>query len=152
MKRKIRPSVVAMFVLFVAQGALAADIKNAPGALCAVDNDANSSQVNGQLLASATTTITCPMVRDNATNTDGLDDLDVFLVNASGGAITCTAYSLDSYGNVTQSDPESTTSSGVNEHLNWGANLSSSSSGGTYVVVCTLAADDRLYTYIWDEP
>jgi hypothetical protein len=133
--------------LLVASAALAADAKTAPGTMCA-GNDVNIAYGSGGVSASGgAADVFCSIVRDNNTNTDGLDDLDVMV----SGNVLCVAYAVTSFGNVDDSNNQSGGSSG-DHHLNWGTNIDVSSVSGAYLVNCVLDSGEGVYTYEWTEP
>lgn len=133
--------------------ALAVDNKTMPGSACASSQGGPTS--GGAFSFSVTgAEAVCPIVRDNTTNTTGLDDLDVYGLNQNDpgtDTFSCTAYAKTAGGNTDDSYTVSTTTLGT-VSFSFGTNINVSSSGGNYVVVCTAGALDYLYSYVSSEP
>jgi hypothetical protein len=132
-----------------------ADSKNYPGSGCAPDDGNPSTFIRyagGLWNADGTNElgVSCPIVRDNTTNTNGLNTSIVWVYN-TGGTLSCTVSSISEYGQVKSYNTQSTTAVG-NVKLVFPPLLSSTNTGGTYTIWCSLPKSvgytyARIYAY-----
>lgn len=95
-------------------------------------------------IGSDTSTITCPIVRDNTTNTNGTYGTEIYVNNVAGQKLSCKLYSYSSHGVLVESSYKSTTAGG-NQTLYPNVNLSKNM--GNYSLVCELPKGASLYSY-----
>lgn len=88
--------------------------------------------------------VTCPVVRDNTTNTSGTFGTEIYVNNVAGKYLACTLYSYDSHGSWVASSTKSTTAGGK-QTLYPDVNLSKNM--GNYSVYCYLPKGASLYSY-----
>jgi hypothetical protein len=91
-------------------------------------------------ISGANVDIICTLFRDNTTNTNGLQDLELSITVPSGlgaGDFTCDALSLDRYGMTKKIVPRANSVVG-NTVLDWGSSVNLSVSKGSYSLRCTV--------------
>ena len=94
--------------------------------------------------------VTCPILRDNTTNTTGLADVEL-QVAVSSGSMTCTAGAYDASAFGTIKTVVKTTTATGNSKLDWGAALNKSSSVGTYAIDCDVPPFGQIYSLRYSE-
>lgn len=96
-------------------------------------------------------TISCPILRDNTTNTNGLSALQLRVKKADTATRSCTAYASDGFGSQLKSVTKTVSGTGV-QPFDWGTTFNvSSANGANYAVVCTLGAEDFGEGIYWTE-
>ena len=95
-------------------------------------------------------TVTCPILRDNTTNTTGLADVEL-QVAVSSGSMTCTAGAYDASAFGTVKTVAKTTTGTGNSKLDWGTALNKSSSVGTFAIDCTVPPFGQIYSLRYSE-
>lgn len=93
--------------------------------------------------------VTCPIVRTDTENTNGLDFAVMYIYNPSGKTTTCTFWSRDIFGNSLSGNSynsESTSTAGQ-QALYFSPYPSVSSEWGTYGISCTLPAGGAIDSY-----
>jgi hypothetical protein len=98
-------------------------------------------------------TVVCPIVRDNALNTNGTASVAVNVYNpAAGGEFECKLVSYSRYGASLATDTASTTEEG-NQTINLDVDVSESL--GYYVLTCFMPPsgprDSKIYSYTYRE-
>lgn len=100
--------------------------------------------------------VVCGLFRDNTTNTNGMQDLEVNITNlgATAFTVTCTAYSYERKGGMwKKSVPRSATVGvGTGVTLDWGSSVNISVSKGFYTVYCELPIDFAIHSIYYQEP
>jgi hypothetical protein len=99
--------------------------------------------------------ILCTLFRDNTTNTNGMQDLEVAVKIDPGfpGTITCDAATYDRNGNPVKVVRRTTSTANANGVvLDWGSSLNLSVSKGHYVVRCTLPDQALIRSIFYLEP
>lgn len=155
-RRRLLPRVIALTCLAsgIAAPAAASDSKYFNGAFCRVAfafNGSNMADVvdystNGSVANRSTNqpmTLVCPIVRDNTSNTDGWDSIEVgYFDKHSGDAISCTAFSRTFSGGMgwdqggLSVDTLGSSWAKTNMIFNDGSGFSSN--GGFYFIRCIL--------------
>jgi hypothetical protein len=94
----------------------------------------------------------CSLERSNTTNTTGLLDLEIRLVQLQGHtvSVTCTAGAQRTDGSTAKFISKSGT--GTKIKIDFGAALDTSSSGGSYFVGCSLPAFTTIESVFSSEP
>lgn len=87
---------------------------------------------------------TCPIVRDNTTNTTGTLGTEIYVNNVAGQSLSCTLYSFDSHGGWVASNTKSTTLGGK-QTLYPDVNLSKDM--GNYSLYCRLPKGASIFSY-----
>lgn len=85
--------------------------------------------------------MTCPIVRDNPTSTDGIVDLDVNMIGPGDSTVTCTLYSVAADGSSVQSTTVSSSEQGplTLDFGNAAQRITSTRSGGSYYLYCSFS-------------
>jgi len=100
--------------------------------------------------------VVCPLFRSKTTSTGGLSALKVNVQKYQTGGLLCYAESSDMNGSVLKSVTRTITSTGIRS-LNWSNSLNTSSSKGTYGILCYLdgavlpAKADELFSIDYTE-
>lgn len=97
--------------------------------------------------------VICSLFRDNTTNTNGMQDLEVSIFDPSGtaGGVTCTAFSFDRLGVIRKKVDRTATATG-NIIIDWGGSVNVSVTRGHYAIRCTLPAGATLRSIFYTEP
>lgn len=129
--------------------------KMQPASACQVLNEANTTIGRGAVdigSVSGAFSVSCPLLRDNTTNTNGLFPFWLRVNKGDATSRTCTAYSVDGYGNILKSVSRSVTGTGV-QTFDWTTALNvSSANGATYAINCTFGPSDFGENMYWNEP
>jgi hypothetical protein len=99
------------------------------------------------------TDILCSLFRDNTTNTNGMQDLEmaIFDPSASPGGFICDAVSQDRVGSARKVSRR--TNTGVNNQiLDWGGSVNVSVSKGHYAIRCTVPNGATIRSIFYLEP
>ncbi len=88
--------------------------------------------------------VTCPVVRDNTTNTSGTLGTEIYVSNIAGQTLSCTLYSYDSHGVWVASNYKSTTAGGKQTLF---PDVNSSKNMGNYSLSCYLPKGASIYSY-----
>jgi hypothetical protein len=88
--------------------------------------------------------VTCPIVRDNTENLDGIESADVRVQSPTTAELLCQIQSRTALGELLQFDNVTTTSQNVNVLP---LKLDVSSIGGTYGLICSLPPEGRILGY-----
>jgi hypothetical protein len=88
--------------------------------------------------------VTCPIVRDNTENLDGIESADVRVQSPTTAELLCQIQSRTALGELLQFTNVATTSQNVNVLP---LKLDVSSIGGTYGLICSLPAEGRILGY-----
>ena len=88
--------------------------------------------------------VTCPIVRDNTENLDGIESADVRVQSPTTEELLCQIQSRTALGELLQFANATTTSQNVNVLP---LKLDVSSIGGTYGLICSLPAEGRILGY-----
>ena len=104
-------------------------------------------------LTGGQTDVICSLFRDNTTNTNGMQDLEVSVTDPSPapGGVICEASSWDRNGLIKKKASRSNTVTG-NQVLDWGGSVNVSVSRGFYSMRCTLPAGATLRSIFYTEP
>jgi hypothetical protein len=156
----------AMVVLGAGNAEAVDDFKTSPASACVPTDWTTGEAVNvgvgerstGQVELTLTDTVlglTCPILRDNTTNTNSLKGFEAAIYdNSASTAISCWMYSGrdDKVSAVVESDQVDSTGTGL-QTLTWAdATMSTSEDRGYYNLVCALSSQgDRLIGYWWQE-
>jgi len=151
---------IASLGLLIASTAIA-DPKRINGAMCELENDPQFASLDrGAIRIGAPKEevgVVCPMLRSNTTNTSGLLNLVVNVYKVHPTTFTCYGESYDQSGSALKIVSRSTNATG-RIALTWNASINTSSSKGTYGVVCyptgTTLGDfsDEIFAVDYDEP
>jgi hypothetical protein len=97
--------------------------------------------------------VVCNLFRDNTTNTNGLQALEVSITDPSSGpgGFICDAISLDRYGMTKKIVPRTNTAVG-NSILSWGSSVNVSVSKGFYALRCTVPNGGWIRSLYYQEP
>ncbi len=129
--------------------------KMQPASACQVLDEANTAIGRGASDIGSTSgafSISCPLLRDNTTNTNGITPFWLRVNKGDATSRTCTAYAADGYGNILKSVSKSVSGTGV-QTFDWGTSFNvSSANGATYAVSCTFGALDFGENMYWNEP
>lgn len=111
--------------------------------------------VNGITVATGTNggpvDIVCTLFRDNTSNTNGMQDLEMAVFDPLGGNIFCDASSFDR--KAVNKRTVRRTSSVVGESiLDWGSSINVSVSKGYYAIRCTVPNGGALRSIYYVEP
>jgi hypothetical protein len=98
-------------------------------------------------------TVLCPIVRDNALNTNGTASVSVDIYNPTAGvSFECTLNSYARFGAVVATDTDSTTAYGT---ATLSLDVDVSESEGYYVLICTMPPvgqySSKIYSYTYRE-
>jgi hypothetical protein len=101
--------------------------------------------------------VTCSLFRDNTTNTNGMQDLEINISNLGASDYTatvmCTAFSYDRRGAFKKSIQKSATISGSGAvTLDWGSSINLSVSKGFYSIFCVLPPNFAIHSIYYQEP
>jgi hypothetical protein len=104
-------------------------------------------------ISGASVDIICTLFRDNTSNTNGMQDLEVSITDPSSGpgGFICDALSLDRFGNSKKIVRRINTAVG-NSVLDWGSSVNLSVSKGTYTLRCTVPNGGWLRSLYYLEP
>jgi hypothetical protein len=95
--------------------------------------------------------IICTLFRDNTTNTNGMQDLEMSVFDPLGGQIFCDAMSLDRRGVMKKVSRRQ--SSVVGEAtLDWGSSVNLSVSKGYYAIRCRVPNGGAIRSIFYQEP
>lgn len=140
--------------------ASAVDTKWVAGAWCIPEDEDQTSFVTdnyGQFLRGVNSTrdLQCPILRDNTTNTTGLDSLSMEVLCPTNVTVSCTATSRNAWSTALDYATDSCSGDDVGSHpLSWDS-ITSSSSPGYYHFACTISgtgATGAIVSYEWVEP
>lgn len=136
-----------------ASAAHAADAKVYPSDACqALDGREDGALTHyASVLRNESTSsknVTCPIVRDNIGNTNGVVDADVRVQSTAGASLRCDLYSYSALGDLVAYDSVITTSQNVNVLP---LDIDVSTQGGTYSIACSLPPEGRIYGYSVNE-
>lgn len=139
----------------------AVDGKVISGAFC-IQEDASQSGFArddlGRLVRSGSTSsrnLQCPMIRDNTTNTDGLDFVTMEVECPTNVTVSCTVTSRSAGSTGLDSDTDACSGDDVGTHTLSFDSVLSSSSPGYYHIACTISGsgdDGSIVSYEWEEP
>jgi hypothetical protein len=139
-----------------AQPAFAGDRKTYPGNACQPFNQttANDLEMDGSGLKNLSTSnvrvVYCPIVRDNTTNSDGTDDIEVFGYNDRSLTFSCNFVATSAAtGTAVASSAQSVSVPGDFKLVIPG--VKKSSSGGYYYLGCSIPPSSKIYGYIVPE-
>lgn len=126
------------------------DIKVFPGILCKPLQAQTADFIiepvamkNGGL---ATLGVMCPLVRDNAANSNGVPRVEINLSNATAGVdFHCVIYNYQKYG-MLYTFRSATSSSAGDQTMT--LDLWTSSPGGYYSLFCNVPSSSRIYSYL----
>jgi hypothetical protein len=88
--------------------------------------------------------LTCPVVRDNVTNTNGTSAFKMRVSSNGFDALECTLYSLDMDGNIVDLNSDATTS---DIPVSLDLDVATSVANGYYAVTCDVPPFGRVYGY-----
>ena len=153
--------IVSLLGLLVTATALA-DPKRINGAMCELERDEQIVDIDRGAIRlgahhGAEVGVVCPLLRSNTTNTTGLLNLVVNLYKAKTTTFTCYGESYDQNGSALKIVSRSTNATG-RIGLTWNGSINTSSSKGTYGVICyeVGASDDswadEIFAIDYDEP
>lgn len=96
--------------------------------------------------------VTCPILRDNTLNSNGIADVDMYVYNSSSAnQVSCTVYSRDYDASTLDWATDATSGSNL-QRLDWGSAITSSDPNfGYYYITCELYSYDAIYQYLVDE-
>ncbi len=153
------PLAGALTILALAAGtqpALAGDRKTYPGNACLPFNETTASDIERDgssvknLSANNTRIVFCPVVRDNTTNSDGTEDIEVFGYNDRSLTFSCVFWATTAgTGSVVASSTQSVSVPGDFKLVLPG--VTKSSSGGYYYLTCNIPPFSKIYGYIVPE-
>lgn len=135
--------------------AFAVDGKVHPGSMCQPSDysDASGLSTGGGFMkniGSVAKFVTCPVIRDNVTNTNGISRAKMVVYNSQSGSTTyCYLYSRSPSGGYIESE-YSGVWTGVG-HYTWNMDLDSSADRGLYYFSCYLSPGARVTAYTVDE-
>jgi len=146
-------SCIAYFTLI--SPSYSADSKIHPGSMCKAYFGSDESSLRKGLGSVKNTTtsavwVTCPIVRDNTTNTNGLSQAYIRI----GRSSTATAdfwCTLDSRNTVGTQSFFATNSYSGTSTTSMSFNLSGSTNRGHYEILCRLPRDSNIFSYRIDE-
>jgi hypothetical protein len=95
--------------------------------------------------------ILCSLFRDNTTNTNGLQDLEVSVNDPTTGSISCLAVSTRRDGSSLKTAERRATKTGE-QILDFGGSLSSSVSKGHYSITCSMPLGAVIHNIFYLEP
>ena len=134
------------------------DIKTIPGNACHAYGNGSGTLLSWQSYAlnnesTGESSVVCPIVRDNALNTNGTASVAVNIYNpAAGGVFECLLVSYSKYGDWLDSDTASTTKEGSQT---LGLDVDVSESLGYYVLNCVMPPSgpyhSKIYSYTYRE-
>jgi hypothetical protein len=95
--------------------------------------------------------VVCALVRDNTTNTNGLQDLEMSVTApAGGGNFDCTLLSEDRQGNPVLAVHRTTTRPGA-QVLDWAGSITVSTSKGYYILNCDVPNNGTIHSIFHNE-
>jgi hypothetical protein len=97
----------------------------------------------------ATVSVVCPFVRDNASNATGLADLEVAVTDPTG-TLACDAISVDRAGNFVKIMTKATPGTGA-QVIDFGTIINASADRGHYSIICRLPANARIHSLFYAE-
>lgn len=143
-------SITVAMLFLLSSVAFAVDAKVHPGAMCAplVNSQNHYAFVEGfvAITTGGTDEATCPIVRDNTGNTNGLSELQMQVLTS--GSTICNAHAISATGSVLISVARSRSTNGP---LNWSNTINTSSARGSYAIRCDMPAWAQIATYYADE-
>jgi hypothetical protein len=96
--------------------------------------------------------LSCSLLRDNTTNTNGLSALQVVVSKNDANARSCSVYAYDGYGNLLKAVGRTVSGTGL-KTFDWTNSLNvSSANGAYYTVLCDLGPYDVGVSVYWNEP
>jgi hypothetical protein len=152
-----------MVVLLVGTGALVRSHANAatsvlgPTACVKAGNQGSIGlEYTSEGVANSTgvpTEVICSLFRDNTTNTNGMQDLEIAIrdPNPTAGVLACTAFSYDRNGVIKKSLEKRPTTVG-NVIIDWGSAINVSVSRGYYTIRCMLPVNAIVRSIFYTEP
>ena len=149
-------SIIAAFTLLASTSiALAADSKIHPGSMCGAyfgTDDSGMVKGLGRLLndTGAAKWISCPVVRDNTINTNGLSSAYIRIKRSTTATndFWCSLDSRDTIGTGRAFASNTFTGTG---YTSMSFNLTSSTSRGHYEIICRVPRDSEIISYRIDE-
>jgi hypothetical protein len=104
-------------------------------------------------ISGASVDVVCNLFRDNTTNTNGMQALELSITDPSTGpgGFICDAISMDRWGMTKKVVPKTNTAVG-NSVLNWGASVNISVSKGFYALHCTVPNGGWIRSIYYQEP
>jgi len=159
--KKLTGALLLLSLLSAPAGmAAAVDTKWIAGAWCIPEDEDDTSFITdnyGEFIrgTSSTRHLQCPILRDNTTNTTGLDSITMQVICPTNVTVSCTATSRNNQSSALSYATKSCTG-GNHDHLDWDSDdITSSSSGGYYHISCTISgssASGAIVSYEWVEP
>lgn len=95
--------------------------------------------------------IICSLFRDNTTNTNGMQDLELSVNDPTTGSFFCNALSQKRDGMLVKQVPRQSTKTGE-QIIDWGGSLNASVSRGHYAVRCTVPNGGVIHSIYYQEP
>jgi hypothetical protein len=97
----------------------------------------------------ATMNVICPIVRDDATNQDGLVDLEI-AVSDPTGTLSCDAVAVGRTGNILKSTTKNTPGTGARV-IDFGTALNVSEDRGHYAIICRVPSKASIHSIYYGE-
>jgi hypothetical protein len=107
-----------------------------------------------QNISGAQMTVICSLFRDNTTNTNGMQDLEITVRNDGDVAnvATCTAVSYNRQGSPLKMASRTTNGTSVEQTLDFGGSLNLSVSRGHYSIFCQMPNLFSVHNIFYTEP
>ena len=137
----MKPSAIytLLFTCLVPAVGLAADAKRMPANACLLEYDSQNQNYDrgGARIGTHDTTqvFTCPLIRSNVLNLNGLAALRMNVYKFVSTDFVCYAHSFDTFGSLIKAVVRDTTTTGLTA-VDWGTSLNQSGPWGTYGVTC----------------
>ena len=136
---KPRAMYTVLLACLVPAAGLAADAKRMPANACLLEYDSeNQGYDRGAARIGTyhmTQVFTCPLIRSNTTNANGLAALKLNVYKYASTHFTCYAHSFDTFGSAIKIVSRDITTTGLTA-VDWGSSLNQSGAWGTYGVTC----------------
>lgn len=94
--------------------------------------------------------ISCPIIRDETNNTNGISDLEVRVDHNGAGSMSCQGMTFDAFGNTLKGVLKPAPV-GNNKVLDFGNAINISATKGPYYVSCTMTGGDTIHSLFLQE-
>ena len=145
--KKAMIAATALMLLVPGSVARGSDAKVVGGDWCVPEDSSETGFVYGGSVIhgqSGTDTVSCPVLRDNADNTTGLQEVTVQYNAPSGTTVQCTIYSASASGSVLDSATASGSDVGETSMTFGSSVITSSGNPGYYYLRCNLTGNGAL--------
>jgi hypothetical protein len=121
------------------------------GTVGAAGNGLTYDSVGVTNISGAPAEVLCSLFRDNTSNSNGMQDLELSVKDPTSGSVICDAQSLDRKGVIKKQVRKQTSVTGESV-LDWGSGVNVSVSKGFYVIRCTIPNGATIRSIYYVEP